>query len=335
MSRSIGRERPFARFTIARFAVAALLLAALMPDGARSEPYPSRPVRLVLGFAPGTGSDVLGRGLTDRLSQQTGGTFLPDNRPGAGGRIATRHVIDSDPDGYTLTLGTNATLIVVPALSTPPPYDIAKDLTPVSMVGRASMVLVTGNTTAAPKSVPELLMRLGKGSQSFSSAGVGTMGHLAAELVLTTVGAKAVHVPYRGSSQSLTDVARGDVLFAVDTAAAVHPFVANGSLRPLAVTGDHRLGEIPNVPTFAEAGLGGAEISAWWGVLAPAHTPPQIVTQLGDDIATAMQSAEMATFLGPLDIEPFVLRGDAFAAFIRKESDRLGGFIQRSGLHLE
>lgn len=320
---------------VRRLLAVALTIAAATILAAHAQNYPTRPVRLVLGFASGTGSDLLGRALTDRLSQQTGGTFVPDNRPGAGGRIATRHVIDAEPDGYTLALGTNATLIVAPALSPMPPYDVNKDLAPISMVGRASMVLVTSTQSSAPSSLAELLAALHKGSASFSSAGVGTMGHLASELMLSAAGVKAVHVPYRGSSQSLTDVMRGDVLFAVDTIAAVLPFVTNGSLRPLAVTGDHRLPSLPNIPTFTESGLAGADIEGWWGVLAPAKTSPLIVTQLADDIDQAVHSPEMSTSLQTLGIEAVTLRGNEFREFIRKESQRLGSFIQKSGLRTD
>jgi tripartite-type tricarboxylate transporter receptor subunit TctC len=317
-----------------RFAATGLILASLAQFSAHGESYPSRPVRLVLGFAPGTGSDILGRALTDKLAQQSGKTFVPDNRPGASGLIATRQVIDAEPDGYTLMLGTNATLIVVPALSAIPPYDAEKDLAPISMVGRASMVLVTSATSSAPKSLGDLLASLRAGAVSFASAGIGTMGHLASELMLAAAGVKAVHVPYRGSNQSLTDVMRGDVQFAIDTAAAVLPFVTNGSLRPLAVTGDHRLRALPDVPTFAEAGLAGAEIYGWWGVLAPKRTPPDILARLGDEIEKAALSPEMALPLQTIEIEPIVLRGERFSDFIRKESSLLGGFIRKSGLRL-
>jgi tripartite-type tricarboxylate transporter receptor subunit TctC len=314
--------------------VMATLLTALslLPFAARGENYPDRPVRLVLGFAPGTGSDLLGRVLTQRLSQQTGGTFLPDNRPGAGGLVATKHVIDAEPDGYTLLLGTNATLIVAPALSATPPYDVNKDLVPISMIARSSMVLVTSSAPSAPKSLPELLAVLRKGSANFSSAGVGTIGHLASELMQAAAGVKALHVPYRGSSESLTDIMRGNATFAVDTVAAVLPFVISGSLRALAVTGEHRLSSLPDVPTFTEAGLAGADIYAWWGVMAPARTPPNITAKLEDEIEKALQSPEMATSLQTLGIEPFIQRGKDFGDFIRAESERLDAIIQNSGL---
>jgi tripartite-type tricarboxylate transporter receptor subunit TctC len=307
-------------------------MLSLSPFVAHAANYPDRPVRLVLGFAAGTGSDLLGRVLTQRLSQQTGGTFVPDNRPGAGGIVATKHVIDAEPDGYTLLLGTNATLIVAPALNATPPYDANKDLVPVSMVARGSMVLVTSSAPSAPKSLPELLTVLRKGSANFSSAGVGTIGHLASELMQNAAGVKALHVPYRGSSESLSDIMRGNVSFAIDTVAAVLPFVINGSLRPLAVTGEHRLRSMPDVPTFTEAGLAGADIYAWWGVMAPARTPPAITAKLGDEIEKALQSPEMATSLQTLGIEPFVQRGKDFGDFIRTESERLDGIIEKSGL---
>jgi tripartite-type tricarboxylate transporter receptor subunit TctC len=314
--------------------VATILFAALslLPFAARGEGYPDRPIRLVLGFAAGTGSDLLGRVLTQRMSQQTGWTLVPDNRPGAGGLVATKHVIDAEPDGYTLLLGTNATLIVAPALSATPPYDVNKDLVPIAMIARGSMVLVTSTAASAPKSLPELLALLRKGSSNFSSAGVGTIGHLASESMQTAAGVKALHVPYRGSSESLADIMRGNVAFAIDTVAAVLPFITSGSLRPLAVTGEHRLRSLPEVPTFTEAGLAGADIYAWWGVMAPARTPSNITAKLGDEMEKALQSPEMASSLQILGIEPFMQRGEEFRNFIRTDSERLDGIIQKSGI---
>jgi tripartite-type tricarboxylate transporter receptor subunit TctC len=194
------------------------------------------------------------------------------------------------------------------------------------------MVLVTSTAQTAPKSVPELLERLRKKSGNFSSAGVGTIGHLASESMLTAAGVKAVHVPYRGSSESLTDIMRGNVAFAIDSVAAVLPFVSNGSLRPLAVTGDQRLKSLPDVPTFTEAGLAGAEIYAWWGVMAPSRTPDDIIAKLEDEIEKALQSPDVAASLQTLGIEPVMQRREAFRDFLRKDSERLLSIIQKSGL---
>lgn len=310
---------------------AALSLTSLVQ--AQGLDFPKTHIKLILGFAPGTGSDILGRVLVDKLSPALPPGVVAENRPGAGGRIATKQVVDAAPDGHTVVLGTNATLIVGPILSANAPYRAEKDLAPISMVGRTNMVLVV-SAEKGTKTLDELVAKLRREHLTFASAGAGTMGHLSSELLLLAANAKAGHVAYRGSSQSLTDVLRGEVSFAVDTAVAVLPFVQNGTLRALAVTGTQRLKALPDVKTFAEQGVAGLEIYAWWAVLAPAATPAGVLKKLGDEIEKATASDDVRARMQTMEVEPLILRGESLRAFMVKETAFWQDFVNKSGLRI-
>lgn len=318
---------------MAVLALGGLMLSALSGANqvvAQSADYPKTHVKLVLGFAPGTGSDILGRLLADKLSAGLPPGVVPENRPGAGGRIATKQVIDAEPDGHTLALGTNATLIVGPTIAAKAPYNAETDLAPVSMVGRSHMVLVVSAEKGA-KTLDELLAKLKSEQMTFASTGAGTIGHLSSEILLLNTKIKAGHVAYRGSGQSLTDVMRGEVSFAIDSAIAVLPFLQNGTLRPLAVTGTGRLKSLPDVGTFAEQGVPGLEIYAWWGVLAPAATPAPILKKIGDEIESALASPDMLSRMKAMEVEPVKTRGEAMRALLAKETAFWQDFVKRSG----
>lgn len=318
---------------LAGAAIASSLAALPGLTLAQGVEFPKTHIKLVLGFAPGTGSDILGRLLIDKLSPALPPGVVAENRPGAGGRIATKQVVDATPDGHTLVLGTNATLIVGPTLSTHATYRADKDLAPISMVGRTNMVLVV-SAEKGPMTLVELVAKLGKDHLTFASAGAGTMGHLSSELLLLAAKAKAGHVAYRGSSQSLTDVLRGEVAFAIDTAVAVLPFIQNGTLRALAVTGMERLKALPDIKTFGEQGIPGLEIYAWWAVLAPATTPAGVVKKLGDEIEKAVAAEDVRARMKTMEVEPINLRGEDLRAFMIKETAFWQDFVNKSGLRI-
>ena len=242
-------------------------------------------------------------------------------------------MIDAEPDGHTLALGTNATLIVGPTLSTNTPYVAERDLAPISMVGRTNMVLVVSSEKGA-KTLDELIAKLRSADLTYASTGAGTIGHLSSELFLLATQLKAGHVAYRGSSQSLTDVLRGEVAFAIDSAAAVVPFLQNNSLRPLAVTGTHRLKGLPEVKTFAEQGLAGLEIYAWWAVMAPAATPQPVLQKIGDEIDKALASDDTRSRIEIMQVEPVRMRGDALRQFMVKETAFWQDFVWKSGFRM-
>lgn len=319
--------------TLALMALAAAFAAA--PWVASAESFPTMPLKLVVAFAPGTGSDILGRLLANKLSEQLGQSVVVENRAGAGGIIGTNAVAKSPPDGYTLTLGTNATLITSPLLSTNPPYRADKDFVPIGTVARTPMVVVTSSGAEAPQTFQELVARARAKNTSFASAGVGTIGHLTSEVLVKKLGLEANHVPYKGSGQSLTDVARGEILFATDTPAAALPLIRGGKLRALAITGEKRLQSLPDTPTLLESGLPDVKLGVWWGVLAPSGTPPAVVDRLSAELAKIVASAEMRRRMQDMELEPFSLSGSQFGVFIRSEYPFWQQFLIKSGIKLD
>lgn len=316
-----------------------LLLAAsclaLTPAMAPAQSYPSQPIKLVVAFAPGTGSDILARILAVKLGDQLGTPVTVENRAGAGGIVGTQSLVKSAPDGYTLTLATNATLITSPLLTASAPYRADKDFTPLGGVARTPMVVVTANTPEAPKSFQELVSRARDPRTSFSSAGVGTIGHLTSEVLVKKSDMASNHVPYKGSGQSLTDVARGEILFSTDTPPAVLSLIKGGKLRALAVTGDKRLNVLPDTPTLQEAGLPGISLGVWWALMAPAGLPPAIAQRLSQDLAKVVAQPDTRRKMQELELEPMPLNAGELSDFIRSEYPFWQQFLSKAGIRLE
>lgn len=317
---------------------AALLAAVAVSAQAQEAPFPRQPVKVLVGFAAGTGSDVVMRLVGQRMSELLGQPIVVDNRPGAAGTIATEAGARAPADGYTLTLGTTSTLITAPALSTNVRYDVERDFVPVVPLARTAFVLVVGTEAQAPKSLTELVAALRARPQSFASAGTGTITHLASEMFMKRAGLGAQHVPYKGSAQALGDVAGGQLLFASDTIAAALPLIRAGKVRPLGVTSNARVAALPDVPTFAESGvpgLAGFTLYAWWGLMAPARTPANVVAVLNGAVAKALDSDDVKAKLRGLELEPFWLAPPAFGTFLRDETPVWNKFIRDSGFKAE
>lgn len=311
------------------------VVSLALTGGAFAQEYPSRPIRMIVPFGPGTGSDLLGRVLAQKLTEETGQSVVVDNRPGASGAIGTQIVADAAPDGYTLTLATNATLVTYPLLTpTMTRYRADKNFTPVSFLARTSMLLFTANKPSTPKTVPELIARLKSERVSFASNGAGTIGHLVTEAFLLNAHAKATHVPYKGSGQSHIDVLRGEVLFMTDTPAATLADIRAGRFRPLAVTGDTRLESLPDVPTFSELGIKNMNLYAWWGIFGPAGMPAFVVKRLNGAIHKALGSADFKARLKLLDLQEFTLPPNQYASFIKGELRYWRKFLQQTGIHI-
>ena len=311
------------------------LVCALAAGAAAAQGYPSKPVKLVVGFGPGTGSDILGRLLGTRLSEALGQAVVVENRPGAGGIIGSDSVAKAAPDGYTLLLGTNAMLITSPLLAKVPPYHIEKDFLPVAGVARTAFALVTGTTPESPRTLAELVSKAKAGNANYASAGQGTIGHLASEVAVRAMSVNATHIPYKGSGQSLTDVARGEVLFATDTLAAALPHVRAGRLRAIAVTGESRVQSLPDTPTFGESGVNGVRVYAWWGIFAPAGTPQEPVRRVEQAVAAVMADADTRKRLAGMEIEPNPMSSARLAEFIKGEYPFWQRFLAESGIRLE
>jgi tripartite-type tricarboxylate transporter receptor subunit TctC len=314
---------------------AACSLSLMTPWASQAQGYPSQPIKLIVAFSPGTGSDILARILAVRLGERLGVPVTVENRAGAGGVIGTQALVKSPADGYTLTLATNATLITSPLLTSAPPYRADKDFTPLGGVARTPMVVVTSQTPEAPKTFQELVTRAHDKGTSFSSAGVGTIGHLTSEVLVKKTEMGSNHVPYKGSGQSLTDVARGEILFSTDTPPAVLSLVKGGKLRALAVTGDKRLQVLPDTPTLQESGLPGVNLGVWWSLMAPAGLPVAISDRLTQELAKVVALPDMRKKMQELELEPMPLTPAELTGFIRTEYPFWQQFLSKSGIRLE
>lgn len=314
-----------------------MLSVALFVSGlAHAQAFPSKPIRFIIPFGPGTGSDTIGRVLSAKLTDQLGQSVVIDNRPGASGAIGTELTARATPDGYTLVMGTNATMVTYPALNTTVNYRADVDFTPVSFFTRTSMMLITANVPANPKSVADLVSRMKTSKVIYASNGAGTIGHLNTEIFLRKAGVSGTHIPYKGSGQSHTDIIRGEVLFMTDTPAAALPFVRAGRLRPLAVTGSARLASLPDVPTFEESGISDLkQLYAWWGVFGPKNLPQAVARKLGDEVNAAVASPDLKTRLQSLELENFQLPHDKLAGYLRDEVRFWQQFIKQSGIKLD
>lgn len=301
-----------------------------------AQTYPSRPVKLIVAFAPGTGSDALARIVANAVAPLLGQPIVIDNRSGAGGALGTEQGAHAPADGYTLTLVTTSTLLTTPVINANVRYRADRDFTAVAGLARSPFVIVTAESSGAPQTLAELRQRLSaSGDGAFGSAGVGTITHLASELFLKRAGVKAVHVPYRGSAAALTDVASGQLLFACDTLVAALPLIRGKLLRALAVTSAEPLSALPGVPTVSEALLPGFQVTAWWGLAAPSGTPPDVVRQLsritGQALGTPAVKAQFASQL----LDPMVLDAGAFDALIRRELPQWTAFLRATGIRLD
>ena len=319
-----------------RFAFVLVGAALALAHSADAQEYPTRPIRMIVPFGPGTGSDVLGRVLAQKLSEQMGQTIVIDNRPGGSGAMGTELTARSVPDGYTLTLATNATLVTYPLLSpSTAKYRADKDFVPISFFARTSMVLITANLPTTPKSIGELTAVLRAKPVTFASNGAGTIGHLVTEAFLLNLKAKATHVAYKGSGQSHTDVLRGELLFMTDTPAAALGNIRAGRFRALAVPGDTRLETLPDVPTFEEAGVKNMNLYAWWGIFGPLGMPQRIVHKLDTEVRTAIRAPDMKARLRSLELQEFVMPAEEYASFIQAELRYWQTFLRETGIRLD
>ncbi|PVY71002.1 tripartite-type tricarboxylate transporter receptor subunit TctC [Cupriavidus alkaliphilus] len=317
-----------------RGAVVALtssLMLAAAPAAVAQAPYPGKPIRLVVPFSAGSATDILARIIGTKMGE--GGTYqvIVDNRPGAGGTLGATGVAKAAPDGYTLILvsvghAINATLY--PRLA----YDTVKDFAPVSLVATVPNVLVV-NAGSRYKSVRDLVTaaRAAPGTLNFDSAGSGSSTHLSGEMFRMQAGIDIVHIPYKGTGDALTDVmaGRGDMMFAPTVSAM--PFVRQGKLRALAVTTARRSSSLPDIPTVAESGLPGYAFDSWFGILAPAGTPKEIIDTLNAEIGKALAAPDVRERLAAQGAEPKRSSPQEFASYIQAEIGKLAPVIRQSG----
>jgi tripartite-type tricarboxylate transporter receptor subunit TctC len=312
---------------------ATIMIAAAHPTAA--QPYPSKPIRLIVPQSPGGPTDILARLTAQRLTTVLGQSAVPENRGGAGGAIAAKTVAGAEPDGHTLLFANTSVLILVPALSRSAGYD-AGHFAPVARVAESYQVLVVHPSVPAG-SVRELVAyaRANPGKLNYSSAGVGNTIHLAGELFNTSAGIKMVHVPYNSGAEATTAALGGQVQVTFVNITGVADLIASGKLRALAVTSPTRMAALPNVPTMVESGFPDIVIRAFFGVVAPAGTPPAIVSKLNAAVDGGLTTGEMKAALARLGAEPTPGSGAEFAAFIAAERNRWEGVAQTAGIRLD
>jgi tripartite-type tricarboxylate transporter receptor subunit TctC len=298
----------------------ALILAAA--SAAQAQTYPSKPVRLVLPYAPGGIVDYVGRTLAQKLTENLGQPVVTDNRPGAGGILGTDSVARSAPDGYTLVLMDPA-IVINPTLQADVPYDVFKSLQTVSIVSSSPEVLVV--SPALPVATfPELVVygKANPGKLNFASAGIGTTPHLAGEMFKLRTGIDATHVPYKGIGASFTDMMSGKVQMAFSSIAGALPFTADNRVRALATTGAQRSSVYPDLPTIAEAGLPGFEVDLWLGVFAPSGLPAPVLARLNEALKQSLAATDLKAALAKVGVEPRGTSAEQGATFLRAEFDK-------------
>jgi tripartite-type tricarboxylate transporter receptor subunit TctC len=302
---------------------------------ALAQTYPARPVRIVVPFAPG-GVDVTARLIGDRLAATLGQPFIIENRPGAGGATGAKIVTGSEPDGYTLLFSSPGPVVVSPAINRNAGYDPVKSFAAVAIVSQSPLVLVV-HPSLPVKSVRDLVdyAKANPGKVHFPSPGFGTQPHLVGEMFKSLTGADIVHVPYRGSAPSITDLIAGQMQMYFDNFANVLQYVEGGNLRALAVTGQARSRQFPDVPTMAESGYGAIAATYWNGLLAPAGTPPAIVGKLNAAVNQSLNLAEVDAALRTLGSDPKAGTPQEFAAFIAAEAEHWGRIVREAQIKIE
>jgi tripartite-type tricarboxylate transporter receptor subunit TctC len=318
--------------------LALLVAVAALPAAlVHAQTYPAKPVRLIVGFPPGGGTDVVARIIAPKLSENLGQPVVIENRPGATGTTAAAMVAKSPPDGYTLMMGHVSVNAIAPSLFPNLQYDVIKDFAPIILTASVPH-FVTVHPSFQVGSVKELVARLKAepGKHTFPSAGNGSTPHLAGEMFKSLAGVQLVHVPYKGTGQSMQDLLAGQHLVAFDTMPASAPYVRAGRLKALAVSSPKRLPEHPDLPTVEEAGVPGYVISTWYGMFAPAGTPPEIVNRVHAETLKAMQSPEVRAKLVEIGVDETVTRTpEEFAAIVRADAARYAKVVKDAGLKLD
>jgi tripartite-type tricarboxylate transporter receptor subunit TctC len=309
--------------------VAALASSAPLVHAAEGE-YPTKPIRMMVGFAPGGGTDTTARALTPKLSERLGQQVIVDNRPGAAGNIATELTTRAPADGYTILMGTIAALAINPTLYGNLPFDPLQDLAPVTRAVDSTNILVT-HPSIPVKTVKELIALAKAKSLNGGSSGVGGAGHLALELFNVLAGTKITHVPYKGGGPAMTDLLGGQINLIFATAASAVPHVKSGKINALAVTTSNRSKLVPDLPTVAEAGLKGFEANNWYGVVVPLKTPKPIVDRLNREFTAVLKMPEIQEILFKQGLDAAPSTPEAFGTYIKSETAKWAKVIKASG----
>jgi tripartite-type tricarboxylate transporter receptor subunit TctC len=316
--------------------IVAVLAGTLLAGAALAQAYPNKPVRMIVGFPPGGGTDVVARVLAQKLTEWYGQAVTVENRAGATGTIGADVVAKSPPDGYTLLMGHVNSTGIAPNLLSKLPYDPIKDFAAVAYVGYVPNVLAVHPSINA-KSVKELvaLLKTQPGKLNYASSGNGSTQHLAGELFKQLTGTQIVHVPYKGSGDAIKDLLAGVVAMNFDTMPPVLPHIQAGKLRGLAISTPKRLAQLPDVPTFQEEGITGFDVANWYGVMAPAGTPREVVLKLNGDLNKAMQVPEVRARLESVGTQLREQSAAEFEAYMKTEVTKYAKLTKSIGLKVD
>jgi tripartite-type tricarboxylate transporter receptor subunit TctC len=311
------------------------VMMALAVAGAIAQPYPAKPVRFIVPFAPGGASDIVGRAAGQKLSEIWGQAVVVDNRAGGSGQIGTEAVARAAPDGYTL-LVVEPTFAIAPSLFSKLPYDTLQDFAYLVQIGQGPQVLVVHPSVPA-KNVKELLAlaRARPGELNFASPGTGTTGHLGMELFKLLGKVDMVHIPYKGAGPAVVDLVGGQVSIGLVSISSAQPNMKAGRLRGLAVTSAKRFVAAPELPTIAEAALPGFDTLQWWGLVAPRATPAAVVNKIAGDVARLAEMPDVRERMLTLGAEPVSSSPERFGAFVRSEIEKWGKLVRASGAKVD
>jgi tripartite-type tricarboxylate transporter receptor subunit TctC len=315
----------------------ALFVLTIGCAAASAQTYPTKPIRLVVGFAPGGAADIISRAIGDPLGRALGQGIIIDNKPGAGSSLAVEFVAKSAPDGYTILIASQSGMIVNPAINKNVGYSIERDFAPITLV-TSSPLVVAVNPALSARSVSELIVEAKRapGKLNYASSGNGSVPHLALALFSALTGVEMVHVPYKSGGQSVQSVLAGDTQVTFATSPSVLPLVQAGRLRALAVTSRARSPLVPNLPGMEEAGLAGYDLSVWYGFFAPAGTPVEVVKRLFDATGLTLQNPKLKEILARDGTETVSSRSpEDFGAFVGRETKLWGPVIRNAGMKVE
>ncbi len=317
------------------FAAVAVLLAAIASAAAMAQAYPAKPVKLVVPFPPGGNVDTIGRLMAQKLTDAFGQQVFVENRPGGAGIIGAEAVAKSPPDGYTIFVGTSGALSSAPALQPKLPYDPVKSFAPISVLTAAPVVVIVQGSMPV-SSLKEFIeyAKARPGKLTYGSAGVGHFLNVAGEAFNVAAGVQLFHVPYKGVNQALVDMLAGRLDVMIDTIVIYAPHVQGGKLKALAVAQKKRLARMPELPTTAEAGLSGYEFASYFGMLAPAGTPGDVVRRLNAEVVRALGSPDVLDALSKMGVEPMPTTPEEYAKLIVDDGAKWKQIVQTAGIKI-